>query len=307
MSLIKICRFFEKQYSLLVLIALILGLLFPNTAKNLDVLIVPLMILIVFLGSLKMKLNKIQNDLKSLPSIGLITLLRMIFLPTLFYLILSKIFPQYSLGILMILIVPIAVAASAVTSIFGGNIFRSMILTILSSVISIISVPYFIYFFEAKTIQLDSIALMKTIATILVLPIIASFLIQKTKPQIIEKTKEYYSGISVIIFFIMIWILIAISREEIINNIKQSFSILLIHLLIMGLYLFSAYFLSLNDTLANKKSIFISFIFCNNVLAISLSALYFDPKTTFFLSISEIAWSLAIPIWKKLEPVFIKE
>ncbi len=307
MSLIKICRFFEKHYSILVFIALIFGILFPNTAKNLDVLIVPLMILIVFLGSLKMKLNEIQNDLKSLPSIGLITLLRMIFLPTLFYLILSRIFPQYSLGILMILVMPIAVASSAVTSIFGGNIFRSMILTILSSLISIISVPYFIYFFEAKTIQFDSFSLMKTIATILILPIIASFLIQKTKPQVIEKTKAYYSGISIVIFFIMVWILIAISREEILNNITQSFAILFIHFLIMGLYLFSAYFLSMKDAFENKKSIFISFIFCNNVLAISLSALYFDPKTTFFLSISEITWSLAIPIWKKLEPIFIKE
>src|SRR3989339_12450 len=294
----------ENHSSLMMLLGIIMGLLFPQI-EFFDWLMLPFLFAMMFLACLKLNYQDFHDDLKNLPKISIILFTRSILFPLIFYFLLKQIFPNYSLGILLIVFTPVAVAGPALTSLFRGKTSLSIIQTIGTSIIANFSIPLALYFLESSNIKINPASLGFTIFLVVILPIIVSRIIQKINQKFIEKTKIYYNSITVLLFFFFYWITIGFSKEIITEKISQSILLASFHFFIIYLFLLGALLISYKFNYKEKISVAVSFMFSNGGLVLGLSTLYFSPETTYFLIISGFTWALNVAIWEKIQPIVI--
>lgn len=283
-------------YIIVLISSLAIGLFLPTYGSLLYPFVTYLLGAIFFFSALKLHVKDIIETAHEWKTIVLITLLKLILIPIVIYSLTSILIPHIAFAFLLLSVMPTAMTAPLFTAMAHGKQSLSLVLSIITSLIVPISAPFMIRFLAPASVSIDIINMGIRMALVIAIPILAAEFIKHATPKIGQKLSTLSRGGSLTALGLLLIGVISVNAEIIIDAlIQHPFTYLLplcglfIIMHIMSYFLFS--WLSYKKRIAATVSI----AYMNFTLAIYIATTFFpDPHIVLPIIISAIPWSIAI-------------
>lgn len=251
-----------------------------NTAEIISKVFLPLSLAIIMLG---MGMTLIPADFTRIikyPKAILIGLTnQLIFLPIIGFslAIAFNLNPVMAVGLMILASCPGGPTSNLITQVCKGNIALSVTLTAISSIVSILTIPFILsyaleYFSNntAITIKLPIIDTIIQIMGITVIPISIGMFIRKHKTNFAKRMEKPMRTASTVIFIIVFIAVLAANADKLVDGMKEAGLVtLLLNIVTMGLGYLTARLFKLN--LKNAISITIESGIQNGTLALVIA------------------------------------
>ncbi|MEM6812513.1 MAG: hypothetical protein AAF549_08630 [Pseudomonadota bacterium] len=287
-------KFVEQNFSLVLLLGAVLGLFIPSFDEKADEIVIILTAILIFLSCADIEKSKaLQVDIFQ---VAVFTLVRFLVVPISLYYFSKPFFPEFSIGILLLCLMPAGVAVASLCSMSKGNVVVGLAITIISSLLAPFIVPS-VFLFLGHTINVDIFNLFITLAFVVFLPILFYFGVVDRFEAPKSVVQKYNKMTAIIFLAIILTIVIAAQKEELIDNI-----VLIVEgsIVMTGLFLILYAFGFFYAKFFAPKDQDISYIYSsgamNNSLAVGLAFAYFDAITSLFMVLSEIVWSFFVAV-----------
>ncbi|MBB4630971.1 bile acid:sodium symporter family protein [Sphingosinicella soli] len=185
------------------------------------------LMLIMFSMGLTLKLGDFAQVLKNgrAPLAGLVGQLLAMPLLGLAIGILFRLPPELALGVFILGICPAGTTSNALTFIARGNVALAVVLTALSSLVTVFSIPVLLdwgithFGLEGTAPALSIVDTMLQLARITVLPVAVGMLICRFAPETAEKLSGWLRPVSMIVLFGVIAFAVGVSAEMVLANL----------------------------------------------------------------------------------------
>ena len=280
--------FINRFLGIILLAAALLGLFINLPEMDISLIIILALGTVIFSAFFKVDLSPaiFVEDIKP---IMLFFVLRYLLLPVAVYFLFVGISSFYATAFLLLLLLPTAVSSPAFTILFGGNIKLSLKLLVITSFLSILSIPAISQLIISQKVAIDGIDLLMMMIYTIVYPFLLHlpFRANHTFRKMINNNGPLITTIGLSIIFI---VSTSHNREIILGNPEK---MLIYAIIAVGFYLASyviGFYLLPRQSLSNRTA----FSICsgaNNIgLGVTLTALFFSGDTNIFFIISQLAW-----------------
>lgn len=292
MARIKI--FVENNFSLLLLIGFLLGFVAPDVGDIADEIAIILTAALIFLSCADIKpVDFLKIDVFQ---VALFTVVRFAVFPLLCFFAVKNFFPEFSVGTLLLLLMPAGVAVASLCSMSKANVALGLGLTIISSLLAPAIIPG-VFSFLGQYVQVDISKLFMTLILVVFVPIGLYFFGAARIAPVDKLIKSYNKSAAVVILSLILMVVIAAQREEFLEDLGLIFTGFWVMVAIIGAcYLFGIAYSFFVDGKADKRSYIISSGAMNNSLAVGLAFAYFDVTTSLFIVLSEVVWSIYVAL-----------
>ncbi len=281
----------ERNFSLLLIIGVIIGFFVPSFGENADEIVIFLTATLIFLACADIKPVDFFNI--DVFQVGLFTLLRFAMFPLILFFGATSFAPDFAIGILLMALMPAGVAVASLCSMSGASVVIGLSLTIMSSLLAPAFIPS-VFAFLGQLVAVDVFSLFLTLIYVVFVPICAYFLLFSKRPKAEKFIREYNKSSSIIVLASILVIVIATQKNEFLSNPDLILRGTIVMTILIGcFYIFGIVF-----SFFVPKDHRVSYIFgsgaMNNSLAVGLAFAYFDATTTLFIVLSEIVWSVYV-------------
>jgi bile acid:Na+ symporter, BASS family len=296
----SIQQFIERNFTLMLFVGIALGLFAPYADAAPAYAPIILVSGVMFFSCSKIRLADMHGfNIKTAASF---LALRFMALPALIYYAALPTLPDYALGMLLIALMPVGVASTAMAGMTGGNASIALLATVLTSVLTPFLVPAMLWLVSGEQVQLDTSRIFITLAiTVLVPSFLYFFGARKNEPTKawVERNTTLFTTL---LLCGMAASIIGMQRDYILNNPDAMLRGLVIatvfYLLLYAVGWLFAMLGSLH--LRDIKTYAICSGSNNIALAAALSVLYFPPQVIVFAVMGEIAWIFGVAAFKWL-------
>jgi len=304
-------RFITTYFGLGILIAIILGILFPSVAQSMINLGIFFLFILMFLSGINLEWLKLKQASKKSTLIIISMFYIFLVIPFLIYLISKFLFSDVHLiyGTVFAALTPVAIVAPFFTDMLDGNKELSFVLLLLSMLLCPFITPIILSWLIGPLYPVSTWLIFKNMLIIIPLPLLVSYLIQRFFPRICKVFSRNIAFLNFISLFFLIFILFGVTVFHL-NLSYISFWVLTNTLakllLVTFIQDFGIFFLSwfLFSFLVNKetnRALKVSFSMKNIAIAAGLLLLH-DPRAAIAPAIGFIAHASlfnAIPVFKK--------
>ncbi len=186
---------------LVVFCSMAAGLVWPESAGRLSPYLNVLLMILLFLAFLKVNLKEILGELQLyFKEFLLLTALKLFLLPGLVYFLSCHFFPEYALGLLLLAGVSTGVSAPFFATLVGAHIPLVLLLTVTSSILLPLSLPFMARLLARQTLAIDPVHLSLLIGAVIFIPLVAANLIQRLLPGLTRWLggRSYYPSLLLI-------------------------------------------------------------------------------------------------------------
>ncbi|MEB1809199.1 MAG: bile acid:sodium symporter [Bacillaceae bacterium] len=195
---------FEKLYSLVILIAVVIGLLLGQldvVSNRAEAFIVPLLVAMLYITFLQIPVENIKESIKNKKFTAISLLINFIWVPILAWLLALAFLsnhPALYIGFIMLMVTPCTDWYLIFTSIAKGNVALSTAILPLNLILQILLLPVFLLLFGDTTGVIEWSFLLESVLLILLIPFIGALLTKALlrKKQHIKET--FLSSISLL-------------------------------------------------------------------------------------------------------------
>lgn len=294
----RLRQLIEKRFSLILALGVFAGLFMPGLDRLPSYSPIILIALVMFFSCSKVAFSELQGLNKGVAL--LFFPVRFVLLPAFLYQLALWLTPQYAVGVLLIALMPVGVASTAIANLTGGNPSFSLSITVLTNALTPALVPLMLWALSGETIQLDTLSLLQTLALTVLVPSLLYGLVIRRHAKAKAWVRRESQAASTLLLGCMAASVIALQRSYIMANPEGVFyaSIVvgLLYVLLYGFGFVYGWVTPGRDRL--------SYAICSGVNNIALSAgiaaLYFSAETTVFTVIGEIMWVMAVAVFKRL-------
>lgn len=287
-------KFITKHFWIFLLLGIILGL-FVSYSSLLSPYIMYLLMIVLFLTSLKISLKETITSFKKPLLLIYLVFLVLIATPIIMYLLVKNILPsEYSLAVLILVAMPAGMATPAYSDIFKGNRSLSLVLAVTSSLIAPITIPLILFLITGAKYNLPILKMFYSLALMLVLPFVLATIIRRFTKKIIRKTQKYYSALSIIILIFVIAGGIAKIRETFFQILPEIIFPFIILFLITILLTLIGYYAIPRATKRTKISSALSTAYVNASLALVFTATFFGPKVLLLVTMQQFIGNFTV-------------
>jgi len=222
--------FVKNQWFLIGILLMIPAGYFFNTVGELLFQFIPLLTFTaIFMTGLNLEIKRFRLT-KPIWQILILSNLTTSFIAPLIAYTLGQLFlsPESDLfkGLIVLSLLPTSLVSHIVLChIAGGNSALSTVNTVISNIVSLLTIPLFLSFFLAKTVELSFLSLMSHLFFIILLPIILSQLTQLTFPVIIKTHKKKFTFLAQCIVLTFIYIGFSVNKALLSNFASISHSL----------------------------------------------------------------------------------
>ncbi|WP_216827636.1 arsenic resistance protein [Alkalihalobacterium elongatum] len=173
---------FEKLYSLVIILAVVIGVLLGQLAvvrENAEVFIVPLLVAMLYITFLQLPVENIRISFKNIKFTSLSLLINFIWVPILAWLLALAFLsnhPALYIGFIMLMVTPCTDWYLIFTSIARGNVALSTAILPLNLVFQILLLPVYLLLFGGTTGVVEWSFLLKSVLLILLIPFVGAIL-----------------------------------------------------------------------------------------------------------------------------------
>lgn len=287
-----VIRFFEGNFGVLLIIAFAFGLFLPGFGKNLNSLVIPTLMLVLFFTYLKVDYVDIISHIKQPKFLMYVLVMYLLVIPTIVYFIAQFINPELALALLLLSAMPPGVTSSFMTEQLKGNVSLSVTVGLVAYIAAPFSAALLMYLLTQQSISVDVWALSRTLILISFVPLILSQVVRKLFLPKLTQVIKYSSTFNVIILIIMVYIIVAVQADDILaqSPLNLFFDTLSMYLLFIFLFI-SGYLIAFWRRKQDKVALGTSKAFMNNVMALGLAFSFFDERIIMLIVLSEIPWN----------------
>lgn len=273
----RLCHYISDYMGILVLVAALLALVFPDVLKEIRPTVINYMLGVVMFG---MGLTLNLHDFKiifSRPKDILIGCLAQFTIMPLLAWSLARIFSldeALALGVVLVGCCPGGTASNVITYLAKGDLALSVGMTGVSTLLAPFLTPLLTWALAGKSINVDVTSMFLSILWVVILPIIIGLIVKGLWPKFTEKATDYLPAFSSIAIAMIVAIIIGANADKLIAG---GFIIVLVVILhnIFGLSLGYLIGRTLRLSEPKKRAISIEVGMQNSGLASSLATIHF--------------------------------
>ena len=282
------------------LLAIPLALLIPSIGSVLAPHTALLLAALLFFSFLGLDPKRLLEILRHPGETLTMSLTILVLTPLVVFPIMQRFFPEYFLGAVLFMLLPSAISAPAITAIYGGNVARSAVNTLASSLLSPISISLFLSIFLFARVTVSPWKILGQLALIIFLPFILGLIVDRTKPHLVAKIQPYYRKINLALLFLIFFAALSpysVDMKVNLLNGRLWLAVLTAHAV---LYLFARLVVLHEKNLADKIALQSNLFFLNVGLGVVIAQNYFGPTEMLFIVFCEIVWIALIGLFKYL-------
>lgn len=273
----RLCHYISEYMGILVLVAALLALAFPDVLKEIRPTVINYLLGVVMFG---MGLTLNLQDFKivfSRPKDILIGCLAQFTIMPLLAWSLARIFSldeALALGVVLVGCCPGGTASNVITYLAKGDLALSVGMTGVSTLLAPFLTPLLTWALAGKSINVDVASMFLSILWVVILPIIMGLIVKGLWPKFTEKATDYLPAFSSIAIALIVAIIIGANADKLIAG---GFIIVLVVILhnIFGLSLGYLIGRTLRLSEPKKRAISIEVGMQNSGLASSLATIHF--------------------------------
>jgi len=273
----RLCHYISEYMGILVLVAALLALAFPDVLKEIRPTVINYLLGVVMFG---MGLTLNLQDFKivfSRPKDILIGCLSQFTIMPLLAWSLARIFSldeALALGVVLVGCCPGGTASNVITYLAKGDLALSVGMTGVSTLLAPFLTPLLTWALAGKSINVDVASMFLSILWVVILPIIMGLIVKGLWPKFTEKATDYLPAFSSIAIALIVAIIIGANADKLIAG---GFIIVLVVILhnICGLSLGYLIGRTLRLSEPKKRAISIEVGMQNSGLASSLATIHF--------------------------------
>ncbi|MFH0818946.1 MAG: bile acid:sodium symporter [Patescibacteria group bacterium] len=302
----KIIHLIEKYFSIILIIAVIVGLVWNEPFVSWKPVLAYLLAFVLFLSFLKIHVKDLVINFKKSRFMVWLLLAQMIIVPIILFYIINIWNFELALGVLIIVAIPAAVASPALIDIYKGNIALGIIVTVIEHLLVIITLPFLIFLLARTKIDLSAVDILIYMLKVVLVPFLLSIIIKEFFPKIIDKTKHYYKALTVIIISIVALVAIAVSVKYLTPSWLEIGLYILGFLGLGIIFHFIGWLIAFKQNKEDKITSVISLSYNNAALGLLIAIEFFGPMIILFCVCYEIVWNL-LPFISKIFFRYIKK
>ncbi|MDF3130134.1 hypothetical protein P0Y35_13080 [Kiritimatiellaeota bacterium B1221] len=290
-----------RHFSLFLISALAVGLLFPPLADASTPLISPLLMGVIYLSFLKTDYTVLAREIRNGKRQLWLNVFSLVLLPSLLFLLVKAFehyagtHPAWGTGVLLLYACPVAAMAPTLALVMHGHFERTLCILILNSIIAPFTLPLLLSFWVGTTLDAEPWRMVLFLARLILIPFaFAQLTIHRGKP-ILKALKPHTAALSVFLLCLVVIGGVAGLSE----TVKDNPRIILEGVAVSSVCLFLAYvigwFLHLpGASLRDRSTLSVIAAWSNIGLSIVFAKQFFpDSDILLFVVLSEIPWNMA--------------
>ena len=222
----RIFKFIEKYFFIIILLAVGISLLYPNSfswvlSEYNGINIINLLLsLVLFTMGTTLKVDDFINVFKNPKEIAAGISAQYIIMPLIAFCLASafSLDTALTVGIILVGTVPGGTASDVVTFLAKGDVALSVSLTAVSTVISPILTPLITLLLIGNQIQFNPVDMFISIVEIVIVPIAIGLTLNYKFPDFCEKLKDYLPAISSIVICLIVAGVIGANKQAILTS-----------------------------------------------------------------------------------------
>ncbi|PTE43644.1 symporter [Staphylococcus equorum] len=296
----KVSRFATNTFLVWMLIAAIIGFIFPTQLATLSGW-VPYLLGIVMLGmglTIDPKDFKIVFQSPKCVIIGVI--LQYTIMPLAAFLI-AKLFqlpPEIAIGVILVGCCPGGTSSNVMSYLANANVALSVAITSVSTLLAPFLTPALIYLFAHEWLQVSFMSMFWSVVQVILIPIAIGFILQKVFKKFADKTATALPIVSVIAISLILASVVGGSKSQILETGLLIFAVVILHNVVgyvLGYTLANIFKLERAD----KKAVSIEVGMQNSGLAVTLATVHFSPLSAVPGAVFSLVHNITGPVLAK--------
>ena len=274
----RICKLISDYMGVLVLLAAVAALVFPDALSNRlkPTLINPLLGVIMFGMGLTLKPEDFRVVFSRPKDVIIGCLAQFTVMPLLAF-ALTRIFKleaALAIGIILVGCCPGGTASNVITYLAKGDLALSVGMTAISTLLAPVLTPLLVWLLAGETVDVDVIGMLLSILWVVILPIALGLIVKRFLPRLSEQATGYLPAVSTLAICTIVLIVIAANAHKLLDG---GWVILLVVVLHNVCGLAAGYLIGsmLHLSPAKRRAISIEVGMQNSGLASSLATLHF--------------------------------
>lgn len=302
--LTKVSRFATNTFLFWMLVAAIIGFVFPTGLAQISK-YVPYLLGIVMIG---MGLTIDPKDFKIVfqapRSVIIGVILQFTVMPVTAFVI-AKVFqlpPEIAIGVILVGCCPGGTSSNVMSYLAKANVALSVAITSVSTLLAPIVTPALIFLFANQWLNVSFGSMLWSVVQVVLIPIIIGFILQKVFKNFAAKSATALPIVSVIAISLILASVVGGSKSQILQTGLLIFAVVILHN-IVGYALGYGLAKVLKLERADKKAVSIEVGMQNSGLAVSLATVHFNPLAAVPGAVFSLVHNITGPIlaryWSK--------
>ena len=273
----RLCHLISDYMGILVLIAAVLALVFPETLATVRPTVINYLLGVVMFGmGLTLNLHDFQIVFSRPKDVIIGCLAQFTVMPLLAW-ILSRLFvldEALALGVVLVGCCPGGTASNVITYLAKGDLALSVGMTGVSTLLAPLMTPLLTWALAGKSVDVNVVSMFLSILWVVILPIAAGLVVKWLWPRFTEQATDYLPAFSSIAIAFIVAIIIAANASKLLAGGGVILLVVMLHNL-CGLSIGYLIGSLLRLTSAKKRAISIEVGMQNSGLASSLATIHF--------------------------------
>lgn len=267
-------KFYLKEYTwLIIILAVVVSLVYPNFGYAFKPYVAYLLMVLMFLGCVNMDFKRSWKHLRKVRKIFWSMLVIHVLSALIVYIFRDNFSQEIYLGLVIATTAPAGISVVFLSNLYGGSIYKSLVITFLSNLLSPLLLPLLVYVLAREVVQVDFGSMIWTIVKLVVFPVLLATLLRRTRFNQALSVNGVY--ISVVVLFLLVVGVISPISHIVLEDINLSFSLALFILLLVSINFGLGYLLG-SDQKA-KITYAIAMSYKNFTLAMVIALTLFSP------------------------------
>ena len=160
-----------------------------------------LLMVVLFFSFLKIEfVNAFHEMRKAVSILFVLCLLKLLVLPVALFFLTRAVWPEYALPVLLLSGISTGVVAPFISSLLNASTLLVLMMVVISSLLAPFSLPALVKLLVGQTLDLSFLAMVKTLAMLVLLPALAATLLRYAAPSFPKKVERIQYPLSLVIF-----------------------------------------------------------------------------------------------------------
>ncbi len=299
----KVYSLFVESYLSVVILALFLGILFSQEVLFLAEYSTIVLGAIFFLSALKINIREVADSLTDKKMLIVVNVFMLILFPVLIYYGTLALVPSLAIAFLLLAAMPVGMTAPLLSEIVGGKQSLALVLTVSTSLLAPITVPFVMNMLAGATVSIDFFDMFFSLAKVIFIPFILANILKLFWRKKINKVTVHFKSISVLLLGVLIMSIVAKQADVIIEGLYGGSALVdlgLLFILFIVFHIFG-YFTIFWREKSDRITTTVCLTYMNFTLAIYLADKFFqEPAIVIPVVLSVIPWAILLTPFKYL-------
>lgn len=293
----KIYNYLTESYLVVVLLALFFGVVFSQSILFLEEYSTIVLGAIFFLSALKINMREVIASLADKKMLIAVNVFMLILFPILIYYGTLAIVPSLAVAFLLLAAMPVGMTAPLLSDISGGKQSLALVLTVSTSLLAPITVPFIMQTLVGSTISVDFFDMFFALAEVIFIPFILANVLKLFWQKGVDKVAVHFKPVSVLLLGILIMSIVAKQADIIIDGLYGGQALMYLGFLFILFIVFHilGYFTIFWREKSERITTTVCLTYMNFTLAIYLADKFFqEPSIVIPVVLSVIPWAILL-------------